>query len=533
MPSIEMSWPTVISFYIRANLLFAGAAALLAAIRGLSTILPRPLTYRHLLAIGRALALSALVLPAIAMWRGGGDFSPLRAQVWSAPSMQIGARTIPDAARIEFQLVSQHASFSLHAAAVAALLLFATGMLMTLLPLTTEGWATFRAVRRAHVVRRIGRVRVLVSDREYVPFAAWTPGQYWIVLPAALLMRPADLRIALRHEAQHHRHGDTRYLYAMLLCRALFGLNPAVHWLARQLFELQEFACDEVLAQHEGQCPRAYCACLLRIAESALPAQSALLRSFMAGSRAFALARRVEAALRRPARPLHAPAAVTVSLLAVAMLTGISAVIATPVEDRRLSLKEAESLAAAMQTRSTFPLEVNDAVLRQLNLLLGTPDGRAFVRSSIARMQDYAPSVLAELRRYGLPTELLAVPLVESGYRDLPPKGNAGAGLWMFIAPTARHYELEVSASRDERLDVRAETRAAMRMFSDLQRHFQDWSLALMAYNSGTTRVEAGVRATYSRDAWKLYRAGYGNDPDYLARTVAVMLILANPRLLN
>lgn len=533
MSSIEMSWPTIVSFYIRANLLFTGTAALLSTIRNISAVLPRPLTYVHLLGIGRALALSAVLLPTVAMWWGGGDLSPLRAQVWSAPTMHVGAHTIPDAARIELQFVSQHVSLSLHAATVAALLLFAIGTFITLLPLTKEGWATFCAVRSAHVIRRIGRIRVLVSDREYIPFAAWMPGYYWIVLPASLLVRPTDLRMALRHEAQHHRHGDTRYLYAVLFCRALFGLNPTVHWLARQLFELQEFACDEVIAQRKGHCPRAYCECLLRIAEAALPAKSPLLRSLMAGSGTFALVRRVDAALHRPACPLRAPTAVSVSLLAVAMLTALSAVIAIPVEDRRLSLEDAQRLIATTQTLSTFPLEVNSSVLRQLNLLLGTPDGRAFVRSSMVRMRDYAPSILAELKRYRMPPELLAVPLVESGYRDLPPNGDAGAGLWMFIGPTARHYGLEVSAGRDERSDLGAETRAAMRMFSDLQRHFQDWSLALMAYNSGIARVEAGLRATHSRNAWKLYRAGYGNEPDYLARTVAVMLILANPQLLN
>jgi membrane-bound lytic murein transglycosylase D len=79
-------------------------------------------------------------------------------------------------------------------------------------------------------------------------------------------------------------------------------------------------------------------------------------------------------------------------------------------------------------------------------------------------MNHYQPGFLAEFKRYGLPVELLAIPLVESGYKNLPARRSAGAGLWMFITPTARHYGLEVSAARDERLDVMAETRAAMVM---------------------------------------------------------------------
>jgi hypothetical protein len=72
-----------------------------------------------------------------------------------------------------------------------------------------------------------------------------------------------------------------------------------------------------------------------------------------------------------------------------------------------------------------------------------------------------------------------------------------------------------------------------MRMFTDLQGQFGDWPLTLMAYNVGAAKVAAGISATRSRDAWVLYEAGYRNDPDYLARVMAVTLILANPGLLR
>ncbi|HEY6455877.1 MAG TPA: M56 and MltD domain-containing protein [Steroidobacteraceae bacterium] len=529
----EMSGLTIANLYLCANLLLVAAAGSLAAIRALSASLPRPLTYRHLLVMGRVLGLTALLAPPLALWRGGSGLSPLRAQVWSAPSMHAGTAAVSGTAQIELGLNAQHVSLSLNALAGSTSLLFVLGVFIAVWPLLSEARATLRAVRNAHLLRRLGRVRVLVSDREHVPFAIWIPGHCLIVLPAALLLRPADLRLALRHEAQHHRARDTRYLYVMLLGRALFGLNPAVHWLTRQLFELQEFACDEELARRKGHCARAYCSCLLRVAESTLATKQGQLRSFMTSHHGFALARRIEAALQRPARPLRAPAATGIGVLGVALLAILSAASATPVRDRRLSRSDAERLEAATQGSSAFPLKVNDAVLRQLNLLLGTPDGRAFLNSSIARMRDFQPGIRQELKRHVLPTELLAVPLVESGYRNLAPKVGPGAGLWMFVAPTARANGLKVSADWDQRLDVRAETQAAMHLLSDLQRRFRDWPLALMAYNSGIARVQAGIEATRSRDAWTLYRLGYGNDPDYLARTMAVILILANPRLLD
>jgi soluble lytic murein transglycosylase-like protein len=101
----------------------------------------------------------------------------------------------------------------------------------------------------------------------------------------------------------------------------------------------------------------------------------------------------------------------------------------------------------------------------------------------------------------------------------------------MFIPPTARYYGLQVSPDRDERLNVVAETRAAMRMFTDLRGRFGNWPLALMAYNAGAANVEGGIDATGSRDAWALGEAGFGNGPDYVSRVTAAALILANPDL--
>src|ERR1700734_2339740 len=141
MAAAQMSGLALANLYLCANLLLAAAAASLAGIRALSAILPRPLTYRHLLVIGRVLGLAALLLPPLAMWRGGGDLSPLKAQVWSAPSMHAGTAAISGTARIELGLNSQHASLSLNAVAVATVLLFVSGLFITLWPLVCEARA--------------------------------------------------------------------------------------------------------------------------------------------------------------------------------------------------------------------------------------------------------------------------------------------------------------------------------------------------------------------------------------------------------
>ena len=134
-----------------------------------------------------------------------------------------------------------------------------------------------------------------------------------------------------------------------------------------------------------------------------------------------------------------------------------------------------------------------------------------------------------------MPRELLAVPLVEAGYRNQPqgPDPRHGAGLWMFIAPMARRYGLTVEAGRDDRLDVAAETGAAIRLFSELHRELDDWGLALLAYNAGRDRVERAIVQTGSRDVWTLIAHGHQNDRGYVPRVMAAILILQNPSVLD
>jgi membrane-bound lytic murein transglycosylase D len=150
-------------------------------------------------------------------------------------------------------------------------------------------------------------------------------------------------------------------------------------------------------------------------------------------------------------------------------------------------------------------------------------------------MQDHQALISAELIQHGMPLELLAVPLVESGYRNLPQGEDLrhGAGLWMFITPTAQRFGLTVDANRDERLNVAAESGAAMRYLAALHHQFNDWGLALLGYNAGSARVEKAIRETGSRDVWEIIGKGYENDPDYLPRVMAAILIVKNPTVLD
>ena len=203
------------------------------------------------------------------------------------------------------------------------------------------------------------------------------------------------------------------------------------------------------------------------------------------------------------------------------------------VQDRRVTLGQANAMAEKAQSQTGFPIVVNDLVLKQLNRYVGTPEGRDFMKNSLQRMANYKSTIGSYVAKYGAPTELMAVPIVESGYQNLTQEQSGtsmkSAGLWQFIPATARNFGLRVDDQKDERLDVGLNTDAALRVLQSDKLRFNDWQLAVLAYNMGEIAVQNAINATGSRDAWNLIRKGYEGDKDYLPRVIAAILIMNNP----
>jgi beta-lactamase regulating signal transducer with metallopeptidase domain len=525
----------VVKVYACAHILLALAVLLLATIRIASRRLRRPVSYRHQLRLGQTLAVAIVLLPVFCLIPGRRDFLPQTAQVWSAPTLQdvSVARLEHPVISVSFAPPGKPVSLSYLSRAIVALCL--TGLLFALARIAVDATLTMRIVADTQAIRRLGRLRILASERTHTPFSFWLPGRCFIVVPMELILHAADLKMAIRHEAQHHRQGDTRWLYLYPALKALFFWNPAAHILEKRLRELQEFACDEALSGRGNIAIGDYCRCLLRAAEVVTRQRYASLRAGMAGGAGSALRRRIHALLHRPTQHSRGLAVLVAALASFATMTATALAFGSSIHDRRVSAAEADRMAAIARQGTAFPISMNEHVLKQLNLLLATPDGRAYLQASLARMQRHRALISQQTAHYGLPPELLAVPLVESGYRNLPPGDDPrhGAGLWMFIAPTAERFGLAVGASRDDRLDVPAQTDAAMRYFTALHRQFNDWGLSLLAYNIGNPQVEHAIRETGSRDAWRIIERGYENDPEYLPRVMAAILILKNPNALE
>ena len=103
--------------------------------------------------------------------------------------------------------------------------------------------------------------------------------------------------------------------------------------------------------------------------------------------------------------------------------------------------------------------------------------------------------VVDALREANLPTEYALIPFVESGYRPGARSAGGPAGLWQFIALTARNHKVRMRPGYDGRLSPVESTRAAVRYLKTLHGMFAgDWRLAVMAYNAGEYRVFGALK---------------------------------------
>lgn len=103
--------------------------------------------------------------------------------------------------------------------------------------------------------------------------------------------------------------------------------------------------------------------------------------------------------------------------------------------------------------------------------------------------------VVDALREYHLPSEYALIPFVESGYRPGARSPSGPAGLWQFIAVTARNHEIPIRPGYDGRLSPVESTAAAVRYLRTLHGMFAgDWRLAVMGYNAGEYRIFGALR---------------------------------------
>ena len=173
-----------------------------------------------------------------------------------------------------------------------------------------------------------------------------------------------------------------------------------------------------------------------------------------------------------------------------------------------------------------IPIVVNDKV--ENCIIYFQTIARDFFQSALTRSGKYAPIMARILQEEGLPTDLIYLPLIESGYKTNAYSWAKATGPWQFISGTGKQYGLYRNWWYDERRDFERSTRAAARYLSFLYNRYGDWYLALAAYNSGEGRIDRATKKENTNDYWRL-KSLARETRDYVPLFLAATIIAKNP----
>ncbi|MFH1715471.1 MAG: transglycosylase SLT domain-containing protein [Elusimicrobiota bacterium] len=147
----------------------------------------------------------------------------------------------------------------------------------------------------------------------------------------------------------------------------------------------------------------------------------------------------------------------------------------------------------------SVPIYPNDPIVNNY-LEQFTNKFKSVFEEALTREMYYAPLVEQAIKEYNLPIELKYLPIVESLYKPTA-KSKAGAvGIWQLMPDLARHYDLKVNYWIDERMDPYKATHAALQYLKYLHELFNDWHLALAAYNRGPYGIQRDITFSKSTD---------------------------------
>ncbi len=173
------------------------------------------------------------------------------------------------------------------------------------------------------------------------------------------------------------------------------------------------------------------------------------------------------------------------------------------------------------------PLHFNDKVRAFIDYF--TIKNREYTKGVIQRRDRFFPIFEEILAKHNMPDELKYLSIVESGLRVNAISRVGAGGLWQFMPSTGKMYRLHQNWYIDERMNPYKATEAACKYLKSLYNIFDDWELALAAYNTGPGNVRRAIRRSgYKKSFWEIYRYLPRETRSYVPQFVAILYTLSH-----
>jgi membrane-bound lytic murein transglycosylase D len=169
-----------------------------------------------------------------------------------------------------------------------------------------------------------------------------------------------------------------------------------------------------------------------------------------------------------------------------------------------VNIPDSVYIARLQAIQEVIPMSFNNTVKNVIKFY--TEKRRDQVEMMLGLSAYYFPIFEEALDRHDMPLELKYLPVIESALNPKATSRVGAGGLWQFMYGTGKQMGLEISSFVDERRDPVKSTDAAIRYLKYLYNTYDDWYLAIAAYNYGPGNVNRAIRRSGNkRNYWEIY----------------------------
>ena len=182
--------------------------------------------------------------------------------------------------------------------------------------------------------------------------------------------------------------------------------------------------------------------------------------------------------------------------------------------------------------KNEISLEYDEEILDKWMTIYTTGKGKERVKTALERSGKYSKMIQEILKEYDLPQELQYLPIIESLFNNNTVSRAKAVGLWQIMAHRGRALGLQINYWIDERKDPVKATRAAAKYLKQLYAMFNDWHLALAAYNRGEYGIIKDLKFSNAPSALEMSKrkAIPKETQNYVPQFIVAIKIAQNPQ---